>query len=393
MSPRRDSGGLAGPLVGFTVVVAIVGVLAFLLARGVGLERAAPPIEELTVDRIELPEPGRIVLHVVNGGPDPVSIHQVVVDDAVWAFSIEPEATVGRLKRATVEIPYRWVEGEAHEIQLISRNGVTFEEEIAVATETPTAGLGWFLRLALLGVYVGVVPVALGLATHPFLTRLGERGLDFVLALTVGLLVFLAIDTMAEAVELAGEVASGFHAPILVWTVAIATLVGLLAVGERRRAGGGTLEPLALAGFIALGIGLHNFGEGLAIGAALSTGAVGLGTFLVVGFTLHNVTEGIGIAAPLAESKPRLLHFAWLALLAGGPAVIGCWIGGFVFDPLWGSLFLAVGAGAIVQVVVEVGRLVATRSTAEMGPWRGEVLAGALAGLAIMYGTALLIPA
>ncbi|MGH7551065.1 MAG: ZIP family metal transporter [Gemmatimonadota bacterium] len=389
MSAKRSR----GRAVAFIAIVAMVGLLAFLLVRGVGLERAAPPIEELTVERIELPEAGRIVVHVVNGGQDPVSIHQVAVDDAVWAFRIAPDPTIDRLEHATIEIPYPWVEGEAHEVRLISRNGVTFDATIEVATRTPSATPGWFGRLALLGLYVGVLPVALGLATYPFLRALGRRGIDFLLALTVGLLVFLAIDTLMEALELAGEVAAAFHAPILVWIVTLATLIGLLAITERRRSRGGDLSPLAVAAFIALGIGLHNLGEGLAIGAALATGAVGLGTFLVVGFTLHNITEGIGIAAPLLRGEPRLRDFAGLALLAGGPAVLGAWIGGLVFDRLWAAVFLAIGAGAILQVVVEVGRLVTAGDEGVSGLWRGEVLAGAAVGVLVMYATALIVPA
>jgi zinc transporter ZupT len=386
----RDRTGIA---VGLAVTGALVGLLAFLLTRGVGLERSAPPIEELTFERVELPAPGHVRLHVVNGGVDPVTVHQAIVDDAVWSFTILPGPTIGRLRSATVDIPYPWVEGEAHHVKLVSRNGVAFETEIAVATETPQANLGWLIRLALLGLYVGVVPVALGLATYPMLARLGRRGVDFLLALTIGLLVFLVIDTMGEALELAGEAAAGFHAPVLVWIVALSTLVGLLAftAGRRRR---GALGPLAVSFFIALGIGLHNLGEGLAIGSALATGAVGLGTFLVVGFTLHNITEGIGIAAPLLRAEPRLRHFVGYALLAGGPAILGCWIGGVVFDPLWAAVFLAIGTGAIAQVIVEVGRLlVGERSGAAADPWRGEVLAGAAVGIAIMYVTALLVPA
>ncbi|MBW3660436.1 MAG: metal transporter [Gemmatimonadetes bacterium] len=327
------------------------------------------------------------------GSYEPDAETQAIVDDAVWEFTIEPSPTIGRLSSATVEIPYPWVEGDAHEIVLVSRNGVTFDAEIEVAAETPSASGRWFLQLGLLGFYVGVIPVALGLATYPFLRRLGRRGMDFVLALTVGLLVFLAIDTLAEALETAADVAEAFHASILVWIVALATLGGLLAITGRRRTRGGGLTPLALATFIALGIGLHNLGEGLAIGSALARGAVGLGTFLVVGFTLHNITEGVGIAAPLLENEARPAHFAGLALLAGGPAILGTWIGGFVFDPLWAAVFLAVGAGAILQVVWEVGRLVVSPDRAPGGAWRGEVMAGAALGLAVMYATALLVPA
>jgi len=394
--------GWVAPALGFLLLAALVGTLAFLLARGVGLERAVPPIEELTVQRIELPAPHHIRLHVINGGIDAVTINQLAIDDAIWSFTITPQARIPRLGSAVLDVPYPWVEGEAHEIKLISRNGVAFFGTIPVAAETPRTTGRWVWQLALLGIYVGVIPVALGLATYPFLRRLGPRGMDFLLALTVGLLVFLAVDTLAEALELAGDVPGAFHAPVLVWIVTLVALIGLVAFAARRRARRGGLSPLAVASFIAFGIGLHNLGEGLAIGAALATGAVGLGTFLIVGFTLHNITEGIGIAAPLLRARPRLVDFAWLALVAGGPAVLGCWIGGFVFNPLWASLFLAVGAGAILQVIWEVGRLIAappghpsggTVSPGAGGLWRGEVLAGGALGLALMYLTALLVPA
>jgi zinc transporter ZupT len=389
MSRTRNAGLIAGSV----VIVLLVGLLAFLLGRNVGLERAAPPIEELTIQRIELPQAGLIRLNLVNGGPDPVTVSQLMIDDAIWAFDIQPGATIGRLRRATIEIPYPWVEGEAHEIVLVSSTGVTFDAEIEVAMPTPQATAGWFWRLGLLGFYIGVVPVALGLATYPFLRGLGSRGINFLLALTVGLLVFLAIDTLTEALELASEVPEAFEASILVWIVTLATVLGLLAVTGRRRARSGTLSPLAIATLIAFGIGLHNLGEGLAVGAALATGAVGLGTFLVVGFTLHNITEGIGIAAPLLRGEPRISHFGGLALLAGGPAILGTWIGGLVFSPFWGALALAVGTGAILQVVYEVGRLVTRTETGGVGLWRGEVLAGAAVGVLVMYATALVVPA
>lgn len=392
MSATRERGRNWGLAAGFVVIAALVGLLAFLLARGVATDRAIPPLEELTFERIEMPRPDLVRVHVVNGGVDPVTIHQVIVDDAVWSFTIDPGPTIGRLRSAAIDIPYPWVEGEAHHLRLVSRNGVTFDEEILVATATPTADRAWIFRLAILGLYVGVLPVALGLATYPFLRRLGDRGIDFLLALTVGLLVFLAVDTLVEAQELAGEVAGAFHAPVLVWVLALATVVGLVAITARRRRGQGALTPLTIAYLIALGIGLHNLGEGLAIGAALATGAVGLGTFLVVGFTLHNITEGVGIAAPLLKAEPPLAHFAGLAALAGLPAVVGAWVGGLVFDPFWSAVFLAVGAGAILQVVYEVGRLMVAEARDSAQLWRGEVIAGGALGLFLMYATALLLP-
>ncbi len=115
---------------------------------------------------------------------------------------------------------------------------------------------------------------------------------------------------------------------------------------------------MGVATLIALGIGLHNLGEGLAIGAAFATGAAALGSFLVVGFTLHNITEGDGIAAPLLRGEmPGLLTFFGLAVLAGSPAILGTWIGSLAFSPFLAALFLSLGAGAILQVIWEVSKL------------------------------------
>src|SRR6266496_6549073 len=99
--------------------------------------RITPPIEQLTVDRITLPAPSQIVVEVTNGGADPVTVAQVQVDDAYWAFTISPDVTIPRLGRATITLPYPWVQDEAHFIKILSSNGVTFEGEIAVATVTP----------------------------------------------------------------------------------------------------------------------------------------------------------------------------------------------------------------------------------------------------------------
>lgn len=174
----------------------------------------------------------------------------------------------------------------------------------------------------------------------------------------------------------------------MVILAASAAFLMLMAISRR----GGRPSGLALATYIALGIGLHNLGEGLAIGAAFAAGAAGLGTFLVMGFTLHNITEGIGIAAPLLKTRPPLWRFAALALLAGGPAVIGMWIGSLAYAPQRSAIALAIDAGAILQVIVEVGAFLA-RSYGERlaGPLTPPILAGATVGVAFMYATAMLV--
>jgi zinc transporter ZupT len=341
-----------------------------------------------------LPAPGQIEVEVINDGPDEITIAQVLVDDAYWQFTMEPAGTLDRLERATLSIPYPWVQDEAHHIQILTSTGAIFETEIPVAFESPEADGESVLRFALVGIYVGVIPVALGLLWYPLLTRLGRRGMAFILALTVGLLAFLVADMWEEAREVALGVAGSFDAPVVVPVLALLTTALLITVGNalRKRSAEQELGGLRLAYQIAVGIGLHNLGEGLAIGSAFALGETALGVFLIVGFTLHNVTEGVGIAAPVVGANPGLKHFALLALVAGGPAILGTWIGAFTYSAFWTTVFLAIGIGAILQVIWEVGRLI-QRSQAKAGEplFTWNTFGGVTAGIALMYATALLI--
>jgi zinc transporter ZupT len=375
----------------------LAGVLAWIVRTDAGLgDRTVPPIETLSVQRVVLPAPGLIELEVVNGGPDPITVAQVLVDEAYWQFTIEPAGTLDRLQSARITIPYPWVGGEAHAIALISATGVVFETEVPVAIESPQANRDSFLRFALVGLYVGIVPVALGLLWYPFLRQLGRRGMNFVLALTIGLLAFLVADMWSEAQETALAAVGALDAPVLIPLIALLTMGLLIVVGQaiRRRQPTRERSALTLSYEIALGIGLHNLGEGLAIGAAFALGEAALGVFLILGFTLHNVTEGIGIAAPLVRDRPPLLHFVALAAVAGLPAIVGTWIGAFVYSPFWATIFLAIGIGAILQVIVEVGRLIQRSQTRAGEPaltW--TTFGGVAAGIAVMYLTALLVAA
>jgi ZIP family zinc transporter len=388
----REKRGPAWVLLGLLPLLGLGVLLASILSNGVGVGRSdAPPVEDLTVGRVTLPTEHEFAVHVQNGGPNPVTLEQVVVNDALWDFRVQPDNRVPRLGSAEVVIPYTWVEGEAYEIVLISETGTTFDAEVPVAVLTPGFSGETFSSYALIGFYVGVVPVTLGLLWYPFLRRLGTAGMNFVLALTVGLLIFLALDTLLEGVEIASELPGAFSGVPMVILVALLTLFALLGVERLFRREG--VSRLATSYRIALGIGLHNLGEGLAIGAAFALGEAALGTFLILGFTLHNITEGVGIAAPvLKEKRPRFAHFAALALLGGGPAIVGTWIGGFAYSNLLSAVFLAVGVGAILQVVYEVGRLLLRDSARSKTPaFSGTNLGGLTAGIAIMYVTALLV--
>ncbi len=346
----------------------------------------APPAEELAVEQTKLDDNG-IHLKVRAYGSEPMNIAQVMVDEAYWNFHKEPAGPMPRLSGAWITIPYPWVQHELHEITLITNTGITFSHTIEVAQATPEWSFYRVAAFILLGIYIGVIPVGLGLMFYPYLKTLGSRGMQFLLALTLGLLIYLLLDTFMEGLELAGETASVFEGGLLVWLVTGLSFMAIFAVGRR---GGRVPTGLSLATYLALGIGLHNLGEGLAVGAAMASGEAALGSFLVVGFVLHNITEGIGIAAPLLKRETKLLTFAGLTLLAGLPAAGGTLLGAFSYAPQWGAVLFAVGAGAILQVIVEIG-LYFYRETGADEVLSVPNMAAFVLGIAVMYGTALIV--
>jgi zinc transporter ZupT len=376
-----------GPLLLLALLVA-----AFIKFGPVGVFRAAfPPVEELTIQRVTLPSPNELRIHVTNGGPEAVTVAQVLVDDASWVHRIDGDPRIGRLESRTLTVPYPWVEGEPHVIKLMTSTGLTFTTDVAVATQTPAPDARYLGTFALLGIYAGVIPVFLGLLWLPFLRSISREWMNFFLSLTIGLLVFLGADALLEAFSTAGRVPGAFNGMGLVLLGALGTPLALAALGQWKRAQAGGMSAMWVATLVAIGIGLHNLGEGLAIGASYATGEIALGTFLVVGFLLHNTTEGLGIVAPIANQRPSIARLAMLGAIAGVPTVLGAWIGGFTYSPLWTTLFFAIGAGAIVQVVIELGRMV---NRGEHGGITRPLNAiGLFAGLLIMYVTGLVVPA
>jgi zinc transporter, ZIP family len=365
---------------------------AFALLGGPGLgDRTGPPIEDLVVERTVL-RPNEIQLSVRNDGPDAVGVSQVAVNDAYVNFSPQsPE--IGRLGETTLTIPYPWVEGEAYEIFLLTSTGGTIEHTIDVATETPAADADFYGLMALLGIYVGVIPVALGMLWLPFVRRIAATWLRALMALTIGLLLFLVIDATAEGIDVATGGSQAFGGATLVFLGALASYLALSGVdgyvrsrGERAAAAGAAGSYLAL--LVAIGIGLHNLGEGLAIGSSYAVGALALGTFLVVGFAIHNTTEGLAIVAPLAARPPGFARLAGLGLIAGAPAILGAWIGAAAFNSSVAAFLLGAGAGAIVQVVQQLLPAIRDPDGRALHP---VSVAGMLAGLLVLYVTSLLV--
>jgi ZIP family zinc transporter len=371
----------------------LAGVIAlFLYSKGAGLNvTPAAPIETVEFGRTIL-RPGQIELHLRNTSPEGITISQISVNEAMWPYAITPAANIPRLGRAVVSLKYPWVEGEAYEITLHSGNSILFATSVPVATTTAVVSVPTLWSFTLIGIYVGVVPVVLGMFWLPMLARLGSRGMTFLMSATVGLLLYLGIDATSEALELAGELGSPFQGTGIVGIGIIGTVLLLEAVSrsQMRTGTGETARRMALATMIAVGIGLHNLGEGLAIGAAYAVGAAALGTFLVIGFIIQNITEGLGIVVPIARDRPSLRTLGLLALLGGAPAILGAWIGGLLYSPALSTLFLAIGAGAVFQVAYQIGRqMVWTGAAERQRPW--AALSGVLAGMLMLYLTGVVI--
>jgi zinc transporter ZupT len=370
------------------LAVLAVAIGLFVILDAPGLDRTGVPVEELAIERTVL-NPGEIELHVRNDGPDPVQVRQLIVNDGYVAFT-QTDDDLGRLQGSQINAQYPWIEGQSYEVVLLTATGATIDHAIEAASETPDADVGFYGLMLLIGLYVGVIPVAIGMLWLPWLRGVDERWVKFLLALTVGLLGFLAIEALLEGSELAGDGPESFGGAALVWLGAAGAYLALAGIDgwlrSRRRGDAG--HGYHAAFLVALGIGLHNLGEGLAIGSAYAIGSLALGAALVVGFALHNTTEGLAIVAPVADSGVRVRRLAWLGVLAGAPAVLGAWIGASAYDPSLAALMFGIGAGAIAQVIVQIAPGVRDAAGRLLHPLAA---AGALTGLLLMYVTGLLV--
>jgi len=383
---------LTGRLWALVPIVLLVGAVSLFTASGESvtglLGQSAPQPDEFEIRRVEF-HPGEIRIRVTNPQQDDLTIASVTVDDAILPFRVDGDATLSRLRSSTIVVQHDWVQDEPLAVGVTSSTGIETSEEIAAAVPTPGVTARAFLGYGIIGFLVGIVPIALGLLWLPSLRRAAPKWLAAFMALTGGLLTFLAIEALGEALELQGALPGALGGPGLVLLGLAASYLALTAISHRFSRGGASVGGLALAFLVAIGIGLHNLGEGLAIGSSFALGELALGTFLIVGFMVHNVTEGLGIAAPVAEGRQAAgaATLAALVLVAGAPTIPGAWLGGFVTSDVLGVVFFAAAAGAALQVVFEVGRYVAR--TAPGGLSSPFVLGGYLAGVLVMYLTGL----
>jgi zinc transporter, ZIP family len=373
------------------LAILAVAIGLFVLLGAPGLERIGVPQERLSVERTVL-KPGEIELHVRNDGPDPVRVRQVIVNDAFASFK-QSDDDVGRLGGSEIDVNYPWIEGQDYEVRLLADTGVTIDHTITAATETPDADVGFYGLMALIGLYVGVIPVGIGMLWLPWVRGVDTRWVRFLLAFTIGLLAFLGIEALLEGTDVAGTGAEALGGAALVWLGAAAAFLVLALVDSWLRSRRPNDQKSGLgfraALLVSVGIGLHNLGEGLAIGSAYAVGSLALGATLVVGFALHNTTEGLAIVSPVARDRGATLgRLALLGLIAGAPAVLGAWIGASAYQPSLAAFMFGVGAGAIAQVIVQIAPQVRDRAGRLLHPL---AVAGLLTGLAVMYVTGLLV--
>lgn len=372
-------------------IIILAGMIAYIFGPGSNLLSFGIQRPQVSLEKIDFLD-SKIIVTVRNTGHVDTEVAQADINDRIQPAAIEPHKNLHRFETAKVIIPFEWNRGEPYQVGLTLNDGQRFTKSIISAELSPKPDIQLASYFALIGTYVGIIPVMIGLLWFPFIARMSKNKYKFFLALTAGLLLFLGIDSIKESLELSLKSLSGtFNGPLLVATIVVISFLALFYTAEKlaSRIDSRITKPVALGLMIAVGIGLHNLGEGLSIGAAVGLGEIALSTFLIVGFTLHNTTEGIAIAAPMARGKPMIWKLAAMGIIAGSPAIFGAWIGGFVYSPFAAVVFLSVGAGAIFQVVISIMNWI--KEEGEKTITNAAVASGFAVGMMVMYLTSIII--
>jgi zinc transporter, ZIP family len=370
----------------------LILLMVYLFGPGADLLDFGIPLPEITIEKVDFVD-SEIQATVRNTGPIPVEIVMADVNDRIQPAAVEPDGYLERYETTLVRIPFEWNAAEPYNIGITIEDGTRFEKEIEAAAPALEFNLDLAIFFAVIGTYVGIIPVMIGLLWLPFIKRISKQKYHFFLALTAGLLFFLAIDSIEEALDISDEnLAGSFNGTLLVATVVVLSFLALYYSGNKLVTKTDTskiAKPVAIALMISIGIGLHNFGEGLAIGASVGMGSIAFSTFLIVGFALHNTTEGIAIAAPMSRGKLMIGKLIALGLIAGSPAIFGAWIGGFSYSPFSSVVFLAIGAGAIFQVILMLLKWIKDEGDKTLSS--AAVICGFAVGMSIMYLTSIFV--
>jgi ZIP family zinc transporter len=264
-----------------------------------------------------------------------------------------------------------------------------------------------YIEVLVLGAVAGFT-IFLGLPLAA-LQRVSPNTKGFLNAVAMGILIFLIVDVFAHALEsvedatlsaFAGTSSAGDA------LLALLALFGGLTIGllglvlyESRYLGSAHSEDgspgsqaYRLAMMIAVGIGAHNFSEGLAIGQSYASGSIGLALLLIIGFGAHNSTEGFGIAGPLTglSKRPSVRFLLTAGLIGGGPTFLGTLVGTIWSSAFTYVLFLSMAGGALVYVTLlmyNVGRRQTSNQILMLGIWLG-LIAGFATDLLVTLGGA-----
>jgi len=371
-------------------IVLLAILIVFLLGPASTFLQFGIVLPEISIEKVEFFE-NEIQATVRNTGPIDVNVAVADVNDRIQPAAIEPDTHLERFETALVRIPFDWNEGQPYTVGLTIDDGTRFEKQIDAASASLEPNSELFVFLGIIGLLIGVVPIMIGLLWYPFIKKLGKNAFNFFLAFTIGLLLFLGLDAIEEAFEISNtHLASVFNGELLIATVVILSFLGLYGIGNiliKRSEFSKLSKGLAISLMVAIGIGLHNLGEGLAVGAAIAFGEVALSTFLIIGFAIHNTTEGLAIAAPLTRTKLIIGKMVGFGLIAGIPAIFGTWIGGFSFSPFFTIIFLSIGAGAIFQVVWTIFKFMKESDSFSSI----SIICGIASGLVVMYLTSIFI--
>ncbi|ARS64989.1 zinc transporter ZupT [Candidatus Nitrosomarinus catalina] len=370
----------------------VIVLMLYIFGPGGDLLDFGIALPEITIEKVDFID-SEIQATVRNTGSIPVQVVVADVNDRIQPAAVEPDGYLERYETTLVRIPFEWNEAEPYRIGITIDDGTRFEKEIESAAFALEFTLDLAIFFAIIGTYVGIIPVMIGLLWLPFIKKISKQKYHFFLALTAGLLLFLAIDSIEESIEVSNEnLANSFNGALLVSTVVVLSFLALYYVGNKIISKSDSLhfsKPVAIGLMISIGIGLHNFGEGLAIGAAVGIGSIAFSTFLIVGFALHNTTEGIAIAAPMSRGKLMIGKLAIMGLIAGSPAIFGAWIGGFAYSPFTSVVFLAIGAGAIFQVILVLLKWIQKENDGNLSTL--SVVSGFAIGMLVMYFTSIFV--
>ncbi|MDH5463017.1 MAG: divalent cation transporter [Nitrosopumilus sp.] len=377
---------------GIIPFIFLILMMAYILGPGSDLLNLGTPIPELAIEKVNFVK-SEIHVTVRNTGPVSIQVSMADVNDRIQPAAIEPDGFLERYETALVRIPFEWNEAEPYTVGLTTSDGVRFEKQIDAAATALQPNLEFVVFFAIIGTYVGIIPVMIGLLWLPFIKKISKNKYHFFLSLTAGLLLFLGIDSVKEAFDVSSEnLSTSFNGELLITTTLVLSFLGLYYASEKLTGKADSLKiskPVAIGLMIAIGIGLHNFGEGLAIGASIGLGSIAFSTFLIIGFALHNTTEGLAIAAPMSRGKLMVGKLILLGIIAGTPAIFGGWVGGFAYSPFSGVIFLSIGAGAIFQVIIVILNWI--REEGEKNLSSASVVSGFAIGMLIMYVTSILI--